>query len=172
MTGNQQFFLFLWQWSEHLFHVQLLFNSFPYQIRFVLKSACPCFHEVFAYQTLRRRMLYPAELCRHTIFGLKSRLFSLFDHPDRWPIFSIFSRYFFRRKCYLRPLQHLAFLIKILSTELPSTPEYFSKVLSTGPPLGARCWWIPPRLKRRPVRPDFPPSPDRYTAWKSTLSEP
>ena len=86
--------------------------------------------------SLRRRMLYPAELCRHTIFGLKSRLFSLFDHPDRWPIFSIFSRYFFRRKCYLRPLQHLAFLIKILSTELPSTPEYFSKVLSTGPPLG------------------------------------
>ena len=85
---------------------------------------------------LRRRMLYPAELCRHTIFGLKSRFFSLFDHPDRWPIFSIFSRYFFRRKCYLRPLQHLAFLIKILSTELPSTPEYFSKVLSTGPPLG------------------------------------
>ena len=86
--------------------------------------------------SLRRRMLYPAELCRHTIFGLKSRFFSLFDHPDRWPIFSIFSRYFFRRKCYLRPLQHLAFLIKILSTELPSTPEYFSKVLSTGPPLG------------------------------------
>ena len=83
-------------------------------------------------------MLYPAELCRHTIFGLKSRFFSLFDHPDRWPIFSIFSRYFFRRKCYLRPLQHLAFLIKILSTELPSTPEYFSKVLSTGPPLGVR----------------------------------
>lgn len=86
--------------------------------------------------SLRRRMLYPAELCRHTIFGLKSRFFSLFDHPDRWPIFSIFSRYFFRRKCYLRPLQHLAFLIKILSTEFPSTPEYFSKVLSTGPPLG------------------------------------
>ena len=107
-------------------------------------------------------MLYPAELCRHTIFGLlrwrsvtrqspkscinagfvarclraKSRFFSLFDHPDRWPIFSIFSRYFFRRKCYLRPLQHLAFLIKILSTEFPSTPEYFSKVLSTGPLLG------------------------------------
>ena len=115
---------------------------------------------------LRRRMLYPAELCRHTIFGLlrwrsvtrqspkscinagfvarclraKSRFFSLFDHPDRWPIFSIFSRYFFRRKCYLRPLQHLAFLIKILSTELPSTPEYFSIVLSTGPPLGGACF--------------------------------
>ena len=114
---------------------------------------------------VRRRMLYPAELCRHTIFGLlrgrsvtrqspkscinagfvarclraKSRFFSLFDHPDRWPIFSIFSRYFFRRKCYLRPLQHLAFLIKILSTELPSTPEYFSIVLSTGPPLGGAC---------------------------------
>ena len=32
---------------------------------------------------LRRRMLYPAELCRHTIFGLKSRFFSLFDHPNR-----------------------------------------------------------------------------------------
>ena len=90
--------------------------------------------------SLRRRMLYPAELCRHTIFGLKSRFFSLFDHPDRWPIFSIFSRYFFRRKCYLRPLQHLAFLIKILSTEFPSTPEYFSKVLSTGPPLGGACF--------------------------------
>ena len=73
MTGNQQFFLFLWQWSEHLFNVQLLFNSFPYQIRFVLKSACPCFHEVFAYQTLRRRMLYPAELRRHSlIFGLNT----------------------------------------------------------------------------------------------------
>ena len=84
-------------------------------------------------------MLYPAELCRHTIFGLKSRFFSLFGLPDRWPIFSIFSRYFFRRKCYLRPLQHLAFLIKILSTEFPSTPEYFSKVLSTGPPLGGEC---------------------------------
>ena len=27
-------------------------------------------------------------------------------------------------------------LIKVLSTEFPSTPEYFSKVLSTGPPLG------------------------------------
>ena len=53
---------------------------------------------------LRRRMLYPAELCRRTIFGLKSRFFSLFDYPDRWPIFSIFSRHFLRRKCYLRPL--------------------------------------------------------------------
>ena len=31
------------------------------------------------------------------------------------------------------------FLIKILSTEFPSTPEYFSKVLSTGPPLGGEC---------------------------------
>ena len=126
------------------------------------------FHFSFRVQPrllLRRRMLYPAELCRHTIFGLlrwrsvtrqspkscinagfvacclraKSRFFSLFDHPDRWPIFSIFSRYFFRRKCYLRPLQHLAFLIKILSTEFPSTPEYFSIVLSTGPPLGGEC---------------------------------
>ena len=30
-------------------------------------------------------------------------------------------------------------LIKVLSTEFPSTPEYFSKVLSTGPPLGGEC---------------------------------
>lgn len=72
-------------------------------------------------------------------FWLKIRLFGPFCLGLVNRFFSIFSRYFFRRKCYLRPLQHLAFLIKILSTELPSTPEYFSKVLSTGPPLGGEC---------------------------------
>ena len=72
-------------------------------------------------------------------FWLKIRLFGPFCLGAVNRFFSIFSRYFFRRKCYLRPLQHLAFLIKILSTELPSTPEYFSIVLSTGPPLGGEC---------------------------------
>ena len=73
---------------------------------------------------VRRRMLYPAELCRHTIVGLlrwrsvtrqspkscinagfvarclraKSRFFSLFDHPDRWPIFFYFQPIFFSAK--------------------------------------------------------------------------
>ena len=112
----------------------------------LLKVVCRAQSE----RDLRRRMLYPAELCRHTIFGLlrwrlvtrqspkscinagfvarclraKSRFFSLFDHPNRWPIFSIFSRYFSGENAVCVLCSTWLFLIKILSSTCQNTSHY------------------------------------------------